>query len=299
MRVYFAIAMSLLAACGGGTKTGTTTAEVPGNSSPVDCPSTAAVITRVLAADGETKDEKTIADVKGAVATRCNDDKWTAEARSCLIAANSAEALKDCGYNHLTQAQQDRLNKTTVALPSGDTARIFAKFMKFTDDMCACKDSACAQRVSDEMTKWSQEMSRSEREPPRMTEEDQKRAAEIGERMGKCMQTAMGGGGSYGGPVAPVSLTGLDPEQGDVAGGTYVVIKGESFTSEARNAKVFFGDKEATVVRFASDGELIVEAPGGKANATVDVKVVFDPGGEHTLPKAFTYGKKKKAPKKK
>ncbi len=296
MRELAAIAIGLLVACGGGTKPATT-AEMPGNSSPVDCPSTAAVITRVLVADNEVKDAKQVDEVKVAVAKRCEDDKWTGEARSCLIAANAAEALKDCGYNHLTQAQQDRLNKATAALPSGELARVFAAFNKFTEQMCACKDAACAQQVSDELTKWSQEMARSEREPPRMTEEDSKRAAEIGERMGKCMQVAMGSGLPQGGPVAPLSVTGLDPEKGEAAGGTYVVITGESFTSEARNAKVYFGDKQATVIRFASDGELIVEAPGGKANSTVDVKVVFDPGGELKLPKSFTYGKK--APKKK
>jgi hypothetical protein len=297
MRELAAIAIGLMAACGGGTKPATTTADMPGNSSPVDCPSTAAVITRVLAVESETKDDKKVSAVTGDVAKRCDADKWTAEARSCLIAANSSDALKDCGYNHLTQAQQERLDKATAEMPGGDLARVFVAFNKFTEQMCACKDAACAQQVSDDMTKWAQEMSAREKNPPRMSEEDSKRAAEIGERMGKCMQVAMGAGGSTG-PVAPLSVTGLDPEQGDVAGGTYVVIKGESFTSEARNAKVYFGDKEATVIRFASDGELIVEAPGGKANSTVDVKVVFDPGGELKLPKSFTYGKKK-APKKK
>jgi len=42
-------------------------------------------------------------------------------------------------------------------------------------------------------------------------------------------------------------------------------------------------------VRFASDLEIIAEAPGGKANETVDVLLLFEPGGERKLPGAFTF----------
>jgi hypothetical protein len=65
---------------------------------------------------------------------------------------------------------------------------------RFADDMCSCADSACTQRVVDEMTRWSQDQIKSGRETPQMTEEDTKRAAEIGERMGSCMQRAMSAG---------------------------------------------------------------------------------------------------------
>jgi hypothetical protein len=52
---------------------------------------------------------------------------------------------------------------------------------------------------------------------------------------------------------------------------------------------VYFGAREATVVRFASDGELIVRAPAGTPGDVVDVRVIFDPGDDLKLPKAFTY----------
>jgi hypothetical protein len=300
MRELAAIALGVVVACGGGgggTKPATTT---PENSSPVDCPSTSAVVTRVLATENEAKDT---GGVKDAVAKRCSEDKWSGEARSCLIVANTGQALHDCGYNHLTQAQQDKLNKATTPLTSFEMERAMRAMSKFKDQMCGCKDAKCAQDVADEMTKWSQEMSKSMKEPPKMADDDIKRAAAIGEEMGRCMQAAMSagmgaGGGSMQGPIAPLSLTGLDPDRGDPAGGTYVVIKGTTFLAEgARNAKVFFGDKQGTVVRFASDDELIVEAPAGKTNQTVDVIVVFDPGGEMKLPKAFTFSKAKKKKK--
>src|ERR1700759_2045401 len=78
-----------------------------------------------------------------------------------------------------------------------------------------------------------------------------------------------------------LKVTGIEPEKGDVEGGTYVRIKGNRFIADgARNAKVYFGSRQGTVVRFASDSELIVEAPGGKSNETVDVLIIFEPGGE-------------------
>ncbi len=92
-------------------------------------------------------------------------------------------------------------------------------------------------------------------------------------------------------PVAPgLAVTGIEPERGDVEGGTYVRIRGARFLEDGpRNVKVYFGSRQGTVVRFASDGELIVEAPGGRPGEQVDVLVIFDPGGELKLPNAFTF----------
>lgn len=94
-----------------------------------------------------------------------------------------------------------------------------------------------------------------------------------------------------------LKVTGIEPEKGDVEGGTYVRIKGNRFIADgARNAKVYFGSREGTVVRFASDSELIVEAPGGKPNETVDVLIIFEPGGELKIPKGFTFVEKGQGP---
>jgi hypothetical protein len=78
---------------------------------------------------------------------------------------------------------------------------VMAKMVTFKDAMCACKDSDCAKRVSDDMTAWSQDYAKREQEPVRLTEADQKRAVEIGTKMGECMQTAMGMGS--GGAATP------------------------------------------------------------------------------------------------
>ena len=87
-----------------------------------------------------------------------------------------------------------------------------------------------------------------------------------------------------------LKVTGLEPTKGDVEGGTYVVIKGNRFMKDGpRNAKVYFGSRQGSVVRFQSDSELIVQAPGGKADEIVDVLVIFDPGGQLKIPNAFKF----------
>jgi hypothetical protein len=87
-----------------------------------------------------------------------------------------------------------------------------------------------------------------------------------------------------------LKVTGIEPNQGDSDGGTYVKIHGNRFLADgARNAKIYFGSRQGTVVRFASDSELIVEAPGGKPGETVDVLIIFEPGGEMKLAKGFTF----------
>jgi hypothetical protein len=93
-----------------------------------------------------------------------------------------------------------------------------------------------------------------------------------------------------------LKVTGIEPERGDVEGGTYVRIKGNRFIADgARNAKVYFGSRQGTVIRFASDNELIVEAPGGKPNEQVDVLIIFEPGGELKIANGFTFVEKNEA----
>ena len=87
-------------------------------------------------------------------------------------------------------------------------------------------------------------------------------------------------------------VTGLEPDKGDADGGSYVKIYGNAFVNPVRVAKVFFGTRQGTVDRFASDSEMVVQAPGGKAGETVDVLIIFEPGGEKKIPKAFTFVEK-------
>jgi hypothetical protein len=99
--------------------------------------------------------------------------------------------------------------------------------------------------------------------------------------------------GACGSEDTKLKVTGLEPEQGDVEGGTYVRIKGNRFQADGpRSAKIYFGSRQGTVVRFASDSELIVEAPGGKPNEKVDVLLIFEPGGQLKIKDGFTFVEK-------
>lgn len=89
--------------------------------------------------------------------------------------------------------------------------------------------------------------------------------------------------------VTGISKAAIDYEKGET-----VAISGNRFTADGpRTAKVFFGKDpnyaQGIVKRFNGDNELIVEAPGGKLGDTVDVLVVFEPGGQLKIPNAIKY----------
>jgi hypothetical protein len=75
--------------------------------------------------------------------------------------------------------------------PRSDTDVAMAAMVGFRDKFCACVDSLCAQKVSDEMTAWGQEWAKKNDKPPKMTDEQVKRMQEVGMQMGECMTKAM------------------------------------------------------------------------------------------------------------
>jgi hypothetical protein len=88
-----------------------------------------------------------------------------------------------------------------------------------------------------------------------------------------------------------LKVFGLEPNTGDFNGGQTVRIMGNGFQADGSPiaVKVYFGTRQANVIRFEGDTNLYVTAPGGKKGETVDVLVVFQPGGEIPLPKSFTF----------
>ncbi len=65
--------------------------------------------------------------------------------------------------------------------------RMIDKFEGFTQEMCACPDSACSSAVTDRMTKWSVEASRDFEKSSRPTQAEMKRMTALGERLASCM----------------------------------------------------------------------------------------------------------------
>lgn len=77
------------------------------------------------------------------------------------------------------------------APPPGMTEAI-AKLHQFKDEMCTCKDAACAQHVSDEMTRWAQAASRDATlDNVKPSEDQQRQMAAIVKDLADCMTKAM------------------------------------------------------------------------------------------------------------
>ena len=93
-----------------------------------------------------------------------------------------------------------------------------------------------------------------------------------------------------------LKVFGVDPAQGDYEGGTTVDIKGNGYTQNGTlGAKVYFGGRQGTVIKFDGDSDFYVTAPGGKKGETVDIVVAFEGKGPITIPKAFTFIETKNA----
>ena len=137
-------------------------------------------------------DEAMTFDAAARLVGKCELKDWTVATRKCIAAAKDRHELDAC-TEKLTPEDQTQLQ---VAL---------AAMTRFKDEFCQCTTSACAQRVSDKMTKWSQEQAKIEHEPPKMTDEQSKLFTDLGEQMAKCMQKAMSvpDDAIQGSPTAP------------------------------------------------------------------------------------------------
>lgn len=84
------------------------------------------------------------------------------------------------------------LSNTQPASAQSQNEAVIAKMEEFAAQMCACKASDCAKKVSSDVTVWSQQMAQQQSEPVTMSEEEMSRATELGSRMSECMMTALG-----------------------------------------------------------------------------------------------------------
>lgn len=69
-----------------------------------------------------------------------------------------------------------------------------AKFEVFTNEMCACKDKPCADKVQEGMTKWATDMAKdaSSMKEEKPDEESMKKMTELGQHYAECMTQASG-----------------------------------------------------------------------------------------------------------
>jgi hypothetical protein len=77
------------------------------------------------------------------------------------------------------------------------------KLTDFKDQMCKCADKACAEKVTEGMTKWGQDMAKEGGDKEaKISEDDTKKMAAVTEEMTKCMTKAMMAG-AMPPPAAP------------------------------------------------------------------------------------------------
>ncbi len=99
----------------------------------------------------------------------------------------------------------------------GGAGDAIAKMTDFKDQMCKCADKACAEKVTEAMTKWGQDMAKEgSKEEAKISEDDTKKMASVTEEMTKCMTKAMMAGGAMtpppgDKPAAPAGDKPADP----------------------------------------------------------------------------------------
>jgi hypothetical protein len=81
------------------------------------------------------------------------------------------------------------LVSTVACKKSGGAGEAVAKMTELKDKMCACKDKACTDQVTAEMTKWGSE--RKGAEASNVSEDDQKKLVAATEELTRCMTKNM------------------------------------------------------------------------------------------------------------
>ena len=105
--------------------------------------------------------------------------------------------VASCGSSSPPPAQPPA--PVTTAPPAdaaSSTNTVLAKMIEFKDALCACKDTPCAQHVSEDMTKWASDQAGKADTGPKPTDDELKQMNAIGQKMGECMSTAMGASSS-------------------------------------------------------------------------------------------------------
>jgi hypothetical protein len=95
----------------------------------------------------------------------------------------------------------------------GDAAEAVTQMTKFKDEMCACKDKACADKVQESMTKWSTDMAAKagDKKDQKPDEATMKKMTEVGTQYGECMTKAMTAGAGGDKPADPAAGSGDKP----------------------------------------------------------------------------------------
>lgn len=178
--------------------------------------------------------------------------------------------------SRIEKLQQERKVCEGVARGGPELARY--KAMK--EALCACKDDECGRKIELNMAELRRQLESNARAQRFESLELSHQIAEVATAATACTLKLA---------ELKARIDSIYPANGETTGGTVVWIRGTRFTNPLRTAKVFFGTKEATVVRIVSDNEIVVEAPATDIAGYVPLRVQLDPGGLVYVPTGFTY----------
>lgn len=84
---------------------------------------------------------------------------------------------------------------TNTAEADADIKAALTKVKTLADDMCACKDKACADKVTTELTSWGEAMAKKYvgKQEPEPNEAQKKELEAHATRLGECMMKVMAG----------------------------------------------------------------------------------------------------------
>jgi hypothetical protein len=102
---------------------------------------------------------------------------------------------------------------------------VIARMVELKDKMCACKDKACTEKVTEELTRWGQEQAKATGDKVvNLSEDERKKSATVSEEMSKCMAkvvteaaAAAGGAAAGGGSAAAGGGAAAGPADGSAA----------------------------------------------------------------------------------
>jgi hypothetical protein len=100
------------------------------------------------------------------------------------------------GRKHASPApisnQQAAPEPTAPVSATSRNDEALAMLSAFTENMCACTDAPCAQRVNGQLADWSTEMSKRTGAPTAMSEGEQQVYTQLASRFADCLTRAIG-----------------------------------------------------------------------------------------------------------
>jgi hypothetical protein len=112
-----------------------------------------------------------------------------------------------------------------------------AKYKELKNQVCACKDEECGRKLELEMVELRRQVEANGRRARVPSYEVSRQISDIALQASECTRKLA---------LMKVRVTSSYPSSGELAGGTFITIRGANFTTTPRTAKVTFGAKEAT-----------------------------------------------------